>query len=112
VSAAFELKRGELKKDELADPEDPEEYLAESVFWVPEQARWSRIQATPKSPEIGLEIDNAMRTIEEANPSLKDALPKVFGREILGRGIVSGLITLFSNVPMEGGRADFDLNGM
>jgi type I restriction enzyme M protein len=111
VSAAFELMRAELMKDQDADPEDPEEYLAASVFWVPEQARWSRIQAISKSPEIGVEIDNAMRAIEEANPSLKDALPKVFGRESLDRGIVSGLITLFSNMPMEGNRADFDLIG-
>jgi type I restriction enzyme M protein len=111
VSAAFELKRKELKNEELADPEDPEEYLAESVFWVPEQARWSRLAAISKSPEIGVGIDNAMRAIEEANPSLKDALPKVFGRESLDRGIVSGLITLFSNMPMEGSRADFDLIG-
>jgi type I restriction enzyme M protein len=111
VSAAFELKRAEFLKDEDADPEDPEEYLAESVFWVPEQARWSRLAGISKSPEIGVEIDNAMRAVEEANPSLKDALPKVFGRESLDRGIVSGLITLFTNMPMEGSRADFDLIG-
>lgn len=52
-----------------------------------------------------------MRAIEEANPTLKDALPKVFGRESLDRAIISGLIALFSNMPMEGTRADFDLIG-
>ena len=111
VSAAFELKRAELLEDDLADPEDPEEYLAESVFWVPEPARWSRLQAISKSPEIGVEIDNAMRAIEETNPTLQDALPKVFGRESLDRGIISGLIALFSNMKMQGSRADFDLIG-
>ena len=109
VSAAFELKHAELTQEEFADPEDPEEYLAENVFWVPEPARWSRLAAISKSPEIGVEIDNAMRAIEEANSSLKDALPKVFGRESLDRGIISGLIALFSNMPMEGTSADFDL---
>jgi type I restriction enzyme M protein len=111
VSAAFELKRAELSDVEHADPEDPEEYLAENVFWVPEDARWSRLQAISKSPEIGVEIDKAMRAVEETNPTLKDALPKVFGRESLDRGIISGLIALFSNMPMEGGKADFDLIG-
>ena len=35
ISDAFEAKRAELLNEELADPEDPEEYLAENVFWVP-----------------------------------------------------------------------------
>ena len=35
ISDAFEAKRAELLKEELADAEDPEEYLAENVFWVP-----------------------------------------------------------------------------
>ena len=41
ISDAFEAKRAELLKEELADAEDPEEYLAENVFWVPKEARWS-----------------------------------------------------------------------
>ncbi len=35
ISDAFESKRADLLADEFADPEDPEEYLAENVFWVP-----------------------------------------------------------------------------
>lgn len=111
VSAAFDLRRAELLADPHSDPEDPEEYLAESVFWVPESARWSRLAGMSKAPEIGVEVDSAMRAIEEANPTLKDALPKVFGRESLDRGIVSGLIDLFTNMPLEGSKADFDLIG-
>ena len=44
ISEAFQAKHDELAQDDLADPEDPEEYLAENVFWVPETARWSYIQ--------------------------------------------------------------------
>ena len=47
ISDAFEAKRADLLKEELADAEDPEEYLAENVFWVPKAARWSRLQASP-----------------------------------------------------------------
>jgi hypothetical protein len=36
---------------------------------------------------------------------------EVFGRTSLDRSIVSGLIDLFSNMPFEGSRADFDLIG-
>ena len=37
ISDAFEAKRAALLTDALADPEDPEEYLAENVFWVPKK---------------------------------------------------------------------------
>jgi type I restriction enzyme M protein len=36
-----------------ADAEDKDEYLAKGVFWVPEAARWSVIQAQAKQPSIG-----------------------------------------------------------
>lgn len=45
ISDAFEAKRTALLADDLADAEDPEEYLAENVFWVPKDARWSHLQA-------------------------------------------------------------------
>ncbi len=68
VSAAFDLRRAELLDDPLSDPEDPEEYLAESVFWVPSIARWSHLSAISKAPDIGVKVDDAMRAIEESNP--------------------------------------------
>jgi type I restriction enzyme M protein len=33
--------------------EDRDEYLAENVYWVPKDARWSKLQAGSKLPEIG-----------------------------------------------------------
>lgn len=111
VSAAFEAKRAEFAADDLADPEDPEEYAAENVFWVPEKARWSRLAAMAKAADIGVQVDDAMREIERSNPSLQDALPKVYGRANLDRAIVTGLIELFTNLELHGSRADFDLIG-
>ncbi len=63
VSVAFERKFAEFQADDLADENDPEEYLAESVFWVPEEARWSYLAGIAKSPEIGVKVDDAMRAI-------------------------------------------------
>ena len=42
ISDAFEAKHGELEfqKAQGADPEDPEEYRAATIFWVPKEARW------------------------------------------------------------------------
>ena len=39
ISDAFEELHQKLEGDKLADPEDPDEYLAERVFWVPREAR-------------------------------------------------------------------------
>jgi len=43
ISDAFEAKHAEVdaQRGEGADPEDPDEYRAENIFWVPLQARWS-----------------------------------------------------------------------
>src|SRR5690242_12344603 len=52
ISQAFEAQREKLLNEEYADPEDPEEYLAAHVFWVPPDARWSNLQANAKRTEI------------------------------------------------------------
>src|SRR6188768_1922601 len=57
ISDSFEEMRGKLLagKDEYAgaNPEDPDEYRAENVFWVPKEARWPHLQANAKQPSIG-----------------------------------------------------------
>ena len=56
--------------------DDRDEYVAENIFYVPQQARWSYLQDNAKSPEIGVLIDYAMVEIEHENPRLKGVLPK------------------------------------
>ena len=38
---------------EGADPEDPDEYRAANIFWVPQEARWSHLKASAPQPTIG-----------------------------------------------------------
>ena len=63
-----------------AVPEDRDEYTAENVFWVPQDARWAKIQAAAKTADIGKIIDYAMVPIEAENPALKGVLPKDYNR--------------------------------
>ena len=100
ISDAFEAKRAELLKEELADAEDPEEYLAENVFWVPKAARWSRLKARAKQPSIGKDIDDAMLAIEASNASLKGVLPKDYARPALNKVMLGELIDLVSGIGM------------
>ena len=65
--------------------EDKDEYTAENIFFVPENARWSVIAGAAHTPEIGTVIDEAMRAIEQENKRLKDILPKNFARQELDK---------------------------
>ena len=66
ISNAFEAKRAALLAEDPAAAEDPDEYLAENVFWVPKEARWSHLQANARQPTIGKLIDDAMADIEKS----------------------------------------------
>ena len=100
ISDAFEAKRAELLTEALADAEDPEEYLAENVFWVPKEARWSNLRAKAKQPTIGKDIDNAMMAIESNNATLKGVLPKDYARPALNKIMLGELIDLVSKIGM------------
>ncbi len=69
-----------LQKAQGADPEDPDEYRAASIFWVPKEARWPHLKASAPQPSIGELVDDAMTAIERDNVSLKGVLPKDFAR--------------------------------
>ena len=46
ISDAFEEAYAtlEAERDQGADPEDPDEYRAQSIFWVPPEARWQHLK--------------------------------------------------------------------
>ena len=78
ISDAFEEQHARLEseRDQGADPEDPDEYQAEQIFWVPPEARWSYLKAQARQSIIGELIDDAMAGIERDNPSLNSPLTK------------------------------------
>jgi type I restriction enzyme M protein len=96
ISDAFEEKYYELKNDLDADEEDPDEYLAENIFWVPPETRWENIKKNAKLPTIGQIIDDAMVAIEKNNRILKGVLPKNYARSELDKTSLGELIDLFS----------------
>lgn len=89
--------KGEYKG---ANPEDPDEYRAENVFFVPAMARWSHLHSRSKQPSIGKDIDDAMEAIEKENPTLKGILPKVFAKPNLDKAALGGLIDLIGNIAL------------
>jgi type I restriction enzyme M protein len=98
ISDAFEEHRAKLAKEKGADPEDRDEYTAANVFWVPKEARWTRLQDNAKKPTIGKLIDDAMVAIEKDNPSLKGVLPKIYARPDLDKHRLGELIDLIGTI--------------
>ena len=102
ISDAFEAKHAELEslRSTGTDPEDPDEYRAFSIFWVPKEARWSYLKANAPQPTIGKLVDDAMTAIERDNPSLKGVLPKDFARPGLDKQRLGQIINLVSDIVM------------
>jgi type I restriction enzyme M protein len=100
ISDAFEEKHAALlaEKAQGADPEDPDEYRAQNIFWVPPEARWAHLKAQAKQPTIGQLVDDAMAGIERDNPALKGVLPKDYARPALDKQRLGQLIDMISNI--------------
>ena len=112
ISDAFEAKYKALLTEDAQAAEDPDEYLADNVFWVPKEARWSHLQANAKLPTIGTLIDDAMRTIEKDNEQLKGVLPKDYARPALNKVMLGELIDLISGIALgEEGNQSKDILG-
>jgi len=102
ISDAFEEQHAKLEADRKggADPEDPDEYRAINIFWVPKVARWSNLKAKAKQPTIGKIVDDAMLAIENDNPTLKGVLPKDYVHPRLDKSRLGQLIDMIGNIQM------------
>ena len=107
ISDAFEEAYATLEseRDQGADPEDPDEYRAQSIFWVPPEARWQHLQSQARQPTIGRLVDDAMTAVERDNLALRDVLPKEYGRDALDKQRLGQVVDLVSNVKVGGAEA-------
>ena len=104
ISDSFEEHRAKLLGGQGeyagANAEDPDEYRAENVFWVPADARWSHLQANAKQSSIGKTVDDAMVAIERDNPRLKCVLPKDYARPGLDKQRLGELIDVIATIEL------------
>jgi len=97
ISAAFEKRYQVLVEEGDGFENDPDFYIEENIFFVPECARWKTIAAAAHSPEIGKVLDNAMRAIEDENKALKNVLPKIYANPDLDKKVLGEVVDLFTN---------------
>src|SRR5437764_1633305 len=89
-----------------ANPEDPDEYRAENIFWVPPASRWTYLQNSAKQPTIGKIVDDAMIAIERDNQRLKGILPKDYARPALDKNRLGELIDLIGTITLAAPQTD------
>ena len=111
ISDKFEAKFAELSEDEYADVEDKDEYEADGVFFVPQDARWSVISQAAHTPQIGKVIDDALEAIERENTKLKGVLPSNYARPELDKRRLGDVVDLFTNIHMLASGDEKDLLG-
>jgi type I restriction enzyme M protein len=80
ISDAFEEHRKKLLAESYADPEEPDEYRGDNIFWVPLKAPWSELQRNARDPSIGQLVDQAMESVEnyELEPQYRSCCHKPF----------------------------------
>jgi type I restriction enzyme M protein len=103
ISDAFEARRAQLQAELVKDKipanrhaallENRDEYIAERVFWVPPEARWSELQAKAVDPKIAQHIDDAILAVEASNEKLKGKLPRDYARRGINPTKLGELIT-------------------
>ncbi len=116
MSDAFEQRRAELREQTYDEDsmyyagdndeerqfilEDKDAYHGENVFYVPEDARWEFLIENAPESDIGSQIDDAMRAIEEKNTDRLDGmLPKRYSR--ISQDILEGLLNEFSELDLK-----------
>lgn len=98
ISDAFEEKYEELVKEGYGLEEDRDSYVAENVFFVPEQARWKYLVEHSKDHNIGEILDNSLELIEKENTSLKGVLFKIYNSPDFRNVNLGEIIDLFTNI--------------
>ena len=111
ISDRFDEKYEQLKAEGDGFEEDIDEYTSEGIFFVPQGARWRDIASKAHTPEIGVVIDDAMRSIEKENKRLKDILPKNFARPELDKRRLGDVVDLFTNIQMHEQGSEKDILG-
>lgn len=121
VSDAFDERREQIRAELLADGmtedqigdliDDEDEYLGNSVFWVPETARWQYLAENAKGIQetVGITgrttgelINAAMVSIMASNSTLTGTLPVVFNNDSIDQRRLGELIDLLTDTRFTG----------
>jgi type I restriction enzyme M protein len=73
------------------------DYQARGVMFVPDDARFGRLQSLPEGADRGQAVNRAMELIEEENPDLVGVLPRDYAR--IDNRVLAELLRLIGTIP-------------
>jgi type I restriction enzyme M protein len=88
-------------------PITKKDYEEQNAMFLPEKAQFDYLVNLPEGADIGEEIDNAMKLIEEEYDNLKGVLPKNFS--IFSKDLLRELLRIFNKEVLQ--KAEGDLFG-
>lgn len=77
--------------------EDGDGYIGENILWVPQEIRWTDLEAQARQPTIGQTPDRAMATNNQDNPSRMEGLASYDSLPALDQQRLSQLIETVGN---------------
>ncbi|WP_329148769.1 type I restriction-modification system subunit M [Streptomyces niveus] len=107
VSDTFAGNRSELRarldtegydEDRVEEMLEDREFSGKSAIWVPRNARWPYITARTATLHVGEVINDAMYATMLANPTLRGALPTIFGRGTADQERLAEAVALIGRV--------------
>lgn len=107
VSDTFADNRSELRarldaegydEDRVEEMLEDREFSDKSAIWVPRNARWPYITARTATLHVGEVINDAMYATMLANPTLRGALPTIFGRGTADQERLAEAVALIGRV--------------
>ncbi|MGH3367462.1 MAG: type I restriction-modification system subunit M N-terminal domain-containing protein, partial [Nocardioidaceae bacterium] len=75
----------------------PADYHAQGVLYLHEPARFDHLLSLPEGTDLGQAVNDAMRSIENANPDLKGVLPRAYSS--LPNDVLAELLRVLSRLP-------------
>ena len=96
----FEQARPEIEASATTrNPVSPDTYRRRGVLFVPEEARLSHLVGLPEGDDVSAAVNQAMQSIEDANPDLRGVLPRQY-RQMESSTLIE-LLRLFAPLPTQ-----------
>ncbi len=106
IAQRAKLEKGAESSRRGSRVDDPAAYHAESILYLPAEARFDYLLNRPEAENIGAKVNTAIREIEKQNPQLAGVLPKTYN--LFTSTLLKELLKKVSEIPAT---ADYDAFG-
>ncbi len=97
--ADAQIKEERARRTGRQAPISPEDYSSKGAMWLPEESRYDYLLSLPETADAGKVVNDAMKAIMKANPSLAGVLPDTYTD--LGNDLLRNVLRIFNNPQLD-----------